>query len=438
MHSSDIAHKAHTAAIRLAGLDSAVKNRALSNIIDGLEKRRDEIAAANRADLLRSEKEQLAAPLLKRLRFNAEKLEEVVTGIRALIELPDPIGEVLEARELSEGLNLYKVRCPIGVIAMIFESRPDAAVQIATLALKSGNAVLLKGGREARETVNVLCSIIHDEAVRAGFPEGWVGVLETREEVSEILTLDQYINLIIPRGSNEFVQHIMRNSNIPVLGHADGICHQYIHSDADTQMAVELAVDSKTQYVAVCNAMETLLIHSDAAQRILPVIAEKMAEKSVELRGCPRTGEILRQITPAAEEDWSTEYLDYILSIKVVDSLEDAVEHINRYGSGHTDGIITADPGAARRFISSVDSASALWNCSTRFADGFRYGLGAEVGISTHKIHARGPVGMDGLTIYQWQAMGQGQTVGEFSDGRRSYTHKPIDTAGYPFHGKGK
>jgi glutamate-5-semialdehyde dehydrogenase len=433
MNSTQTARRAHEAGRLLASADSELKNRALRAVREALSAGRDVLFSANSRDMERSRGEDLAPPLLKRLKFDEKKLDEVLAGIDALLEIPDPVGQVLEARELSPDLNLYKIRCPIGVIAMIFESRPDAAVQIATLALKSGNAVLLKGGSEARETIGAMAGIIHDAAVGAGIAPGWLGQLESREDVAEILSLDAYINLIIPRGSNEFVQHIMRSSTIPVLGHADGICHLYVHADADLDMAVELAFDSKTQYVAVCNAMETLLVDRAVAGAFLPKMAAKMATKHVELRGCEATRSILPGIEPAREEDWATEYLDYILSVKIVDGTDEAVGHINRYGSGHTDGIVTADERAAKRFLEAVDTASALWNCSTRFADGYRYGLGAEVGISTHKIHARGPVGMDGLTIYQWRALGNGHTVGEFASGERSFTHRDLAPETYPF-----
>jgi glutamate-5-semialdehyde dehydrogenase len=433
MDITGIAKHAKNASRHLAAVPGEQKNLALKAIIEALENHRDAIFSANLRDLERSREEGLAQPLIKRLKFQEEKLSEVITGISALISIPDPIGQVMNARELSEGLNLYQVRCPIGVLAMIFESRPDAAVQIASLALKSGNAVLLKGGSEARETVGILARIIHDAATEAGIPSGWLGTLEDREAVREILGLDRYIDLIIPRGSNEFVQYIMNNSSIPVMGHADGICHLYIDSQADLDMAVELAYDSKTQYVAVCNAMETLLVDRSIASDFLPKMAERMAEKAVEIRGCNETLRILPSAKKATDDDWSTEYLDYILSVKIVGGLSEAVEHINRYGSGHTDGIVTRDRRVAEVFLNSVDTASALWNCSTRFADGYRYGLGAEVGISTHKIHARGPVGMDGLTIYQWRVLGSGQMVGEFADGTRTFTHREIPSDGYPF-----
>ena len=313
-----------------------------------------------------------------------------------MIELPDPVGKTLDSTELDKELELYRVSCPIGVIGVIFESRPDALVQISTLCLKSGNSVLLKGGREALCTNRILAEIIREATEKSGIPSGWIQLLETRDDVNEMLKMDQYIDLIIPRGSNEFVKFIMENSNIAVLGHADGICHCYVDADADIKMAVDIVVDSKTQYVAVCNATETLLVHKDAAKEFLPLLKEEMLKKNVELVGCERTREII-DVAASSDEDWKTEYLDYKLSIKIVDNTAEAIDHINTYGSGHTDSIITSNKENAELFMNLVDSGNVFWNCSTRFSDGFRYGFGAEVGISTNKIHARGPVGLEGL-----------------------------------------
>lgn len=311
---------------------------------------------------------------------------------------------------------------PDWVIGVIFESRPDALVQISTLCLKSGNAVLLKGGREAIRTNRILTELIQKATLEADIPQGWISLLESRDDVNQMLKLDKYIDLIIPRGSNEFVRYIMENSRIPVLGHADGICHCYVDSDADIKMAVDIVNDAKTQYVAVCNATETLLVHSAIASRFLPELKRKLDESNVELRGCERTQRII-EVKPASEEDWRTEYLDYILSVKIVDSIDEAIEHINTYGSGHTDAIITDNRGHAEKFMDLVDSGNVFWNCSTRFSDGFRYGFGAEVGISTSKIHARGPVGLDGLTIYKYKLIGKGHIVATMPNtGARSNT----------------
>jgi glutamate-5-semialdehyde dehydrogenase len=401
------------------------KNNFLAAVREALTGRSEEIFRANRADLDEAEEASLATPLLKRLKFDSDKLEEVLAGIDTLITLPEPSGRILEARKLDEGLELYRVSCPIGVIGMIFESRPDALVQIATLALKSGNGILLKGGSEASRTNRALSGIIGEASVAAGAPEGWIALLESREEVGELLALDDLVDLLIPRGSNEFVRYIMRNSSIPVLGHADGVCHIYISADADPEMAVTVALDSKTQYMAVCNALETLLIDSGCAQTMVPAIFKAFSAQGIELRGC-ETSRRYAAMVPAAESDWKAEYLGPVLAVKVVDGLFGAIDHINTYGSGHTDGIVTPDREKASLFMSRVDSADVFWNCSTRFSDGYRFGLGAEVGISTNKIHARGPVGLEGLMIYKWRMIGSGQIVADYAEGRKSFLHTPI------------
>lgn len=426
MDIKEVAYLAKKASIKLAATGTELKNKALMEIARLLELRKEEIFKANREDLKRSEEENLAAPLIKRLKFDENKLSEVISGINSLINLPDPVGKTLASTELDEGLELYKVSCPIGVIGVIFESRPDALVQISTLCLKSGNSVLLKGGREAINTNRILADIIKTATENTGIPSGWVQLLETRDDVNEMLKMDEYIDLIIPRGSNEFVRYIMENSNIAVLGHADGICHCYVDSGADLGMAVKIVVDSKTQYVAVCNATETLLVHKDVAKEFLPKLKEEMDKKNVEMVGCERTKEII-DVIPASEEDWKTEYLDYKLSIKIVDSVEEAIEHINNYGSGHTDSIISNNKENVELFMNLVDSGNVFWNCSTRFSDGFRYGFGAEVGISTNKIHARGPVGLDGLVIYKYKLVGNGHIVADYANKTRSFTHKKIN-----------
>ena len=360
---------AQKASIALACEKQDKKNLALRLIAEKLLANKDEIFRKNQLDLERSQNENLPAPLLKRLKFGEKKLADVVAGIHSLIGLPEPVGKKLLATELDEGLKLYKVTCPIGVIGIIFESRPDALVQIPTLCLKSGNAVLLKGGSEARETNRILADVIRAATTEAGIHPGWIHLLETREDVNGMLKLDEYIDLIIPRGSNEFVRYIMDNSRIPVLGHADGICHCYVDKEADIAMAVDVVNDSKVQYVAVCNATETLLVHRDIAEAFLPALKMKTDESSVQLRGCDRTRAII-PVEAATEKDWKTEYLDYILSIKVVDSLDEAIEHVNAYGSGHTDSIITKNRANAEKFMDMVDSGNVFWNCSTRFSDG--------------------------------------------------------------------
>ncbi len=427
MNISEIAAAAGSASIQLAVAKTDVKNNALAEIGKALKQHSAEIVSANKEDLVTAEKNNLAGPLLKRLKFDEGKIADVCAGIDSLIKIDDPVGKTITATELDKGLELYKVSCPIGVIGVVFESRPDALVQISTLCLKSGNAVLLKGGSEAAKTNRTLAETISEASEKAGLPNGWIQLLETRQDVAQMLALDEYIDLVIPRGSNDFVRYIMDNTNIPVLGHADGICHVYIDSDADLDMAVNITVDSKCQYVAVCNAAETLLVDNKIAEKFLPKVKTALEEKGVQLRGCEKTVSII-DVKPAVEEDWSTEYLDYILSIKVVDGLEKAIEHINHFGSGHTDSIVTADKEKAERFMDQVDSANVFWNCSTRFSDGFRYGLGAEVGISTNKIHARGPVGLEGLVIYKWKLLGTGQVVADYSGSEaKKFTHKSLE-----------
>ena len=421
-----MAAKAREAAWTLASSSLEKRNAALLAMADTLCTRSEAIFAANSEDLAAAERQQLAAPLLGRLKFREEKLRAVTEGLRALAELPDPIGETTLARELTEGMKLYRVTCPIGVIGVIFESRPDALVQIASLSLKSGNAVLLKGGSEARHTNAALCDALRAAAESVGLPADFAQLMESREDVAAMLKEDALIDLIIPRGSNAFVRYIMDNSRIPVLGHADGICHVYVDKAADLDMAVRIAVDSKAQNVAVCNAMETLLVHRDIAVPFLTALKPAMEERGVRLLGDEAVQAII-PVEKATEEDWRTEYLDYILSIRVVDGLDAAIDHINRYGSHHTDCIVTVDDEAARTFLTRVDSAGVYRNVSTRFADGFVYGFGAEVGIATGKIHARGPMGLEGLTTYKYKLLGDGQLMAEMKSGQRRYTHRLLN-----------
>lgn len=421
------AEAAKGASFSMAGLSSSCKNAALEAIMKALLDNEEAIAAENRKDLEAAEQSGLSAPLLKRLLFDSGKIRSVVDGIRSLISLPDPVGRELLGTQLDEGLSLYRVTCPIGVIGVIFESRPDALVQISTLCLKAGNAALLKGGSEAARTNKILTDIIRSSSVGAGIPEGWIGLMESRSDVEEMLALDKFIDLIIPRGSNAFVQHIMKNSAIPVMGHADGVCHVYVHEKADPDMAVQLVVDSKTQYVAVCNAAETLLIDRSVAKELLPRIARALEERHVILHGSPEA----QAIWPMKDvDDWHHEYLDYEMSVRIISGEQEAAAHINRYGSGHTDAIITSDESVALAFMQDVDSGSVMWNCSTRFADGFRYGFGAEVGISTSKLHARGPVGLEGLVTYKYKLFGSGQIVDDYATGKRHFSHVPIPQKG--------
>lgn len=415
---------ARKAAYRIAVSPESTRNEILSEMARLVREDAQSILAANKIDADRASESGLAQPLYKRLVLGDAKLESIATSLESVISLRDPIGHEEVVRELDDSLVLKQVRVPIGVVGVIFESRPDAFVQIASLAIKSGNAVILKGGSEALETNRTLHQLFIraikkvDEAL-----SGAVQLVETREDIKAMLDLDRDIDLMIPRGSNELVRTIQENTRIPVLGHADGICHLYVHSAADSAMAVGLAKDSKTQYPAVCNAIETLLIDAAVAED-LPAIVESMPE--VEFRGCARSREVVPTMAAASDDDWQTEYNDLILSVRVVDSVEEAIDHINQYGSHHTDGIVTGDQAVATRFLREVDSSSTLWNASTRFADGFRYGLGAEVGISTGKVHARGPVGLDGLTTTQYRVTGTGHIVAEYADGTRSFTHRQI------------
>lgn len=417
---------ARDAGILLAATHEDLRNNGLLSIAEGLKENKKALIAANKKDIERSIKENLEAPLLKRLTFDETKIDGVIEGIYSLVKLQNPLGTTKMATRLDEGLDLYKVTCPIGVIGVIFESRPDAFVQISTLCLKSGNAVLLKGGREALETNRLLCKIITAATESISIPKGWIQNLETREDVNAMLSLDEYIDLIIPRGSNDFVKYIMNNSNIPVMGHADGICHIYVHSDADIDSAVKIIVESKTQYVAVCNALETLLVHESIASALLPTLKIALEAKGVQIKGDEEVLKIIK-VEPTDEEDWKTEYLDYILSIRIVSDINQGIEHINTYGSGHTDVILTSEKDTATIFMTLVDSACVFRNCSTRFSDGFRFGFGAEVGVSTSKLHARGPVGLDGLLSYKYKLLGHGHCIENYNSGTAQFIHEAID-----------
>ncbi len=424
MQVKDQARAARQASYQLAALSLEERNRALLGVKEALIAHTAHIFAENEQDLRQAAEEHVAAPLMKRLKFDEGKLRDVTAGIDSLIALPDPLNRTLLARELAPGLNLYRISCPIGVIGVIFESRPDALVQIASLCVKSGNAALLKGGREALRTNRALFAAM-EEGAKGILPAGWAALLETRDDVNDMLAQDESIDLIIPRGSNAFVRYIMDHTRVPVMGHAEGLCHTYVDASADVPMAVKVTVDAKTQALAVCNATETLLVHRDIAAAFLPPCADALRKKGVELRGDERTRAVI-DCLPAQDSDWSQEYLDAILSIKIVDSIDEAIAHINHYGSHHTDAILAADPAAQRRFLSGVDSAGVYVNCSTRFADGFRYGFGAEVGIATGKLHARGSVGLDGLCTYKYQLLGSGQTVEHTVTGALRYTHRDL------------
>ncbi|HAJ59287.1 MAG TPA: glutamate-5-semialdehyde dehydrogenase [Cyanobacteria bacterium UBA8543] len=424
---SAIAKATRQAARKLAVLPTEAKNHAIEAIAQALEAAAPEILAANVADCQAAQAQGLPKPLYSRLKLDETKLSAAIDGVRDVGKLSDPVGTVQIHRELDEGLILKRLSCPVGVLGIIFEARPDALIQITSLAIKSGNGVILKGGKEATHSCQALVKAIHQGLSASAVEQAAVQLLTTREETVALLQLDEYIDLIIPRGSNSFVRFVQENTRIPVLGHADGICHLYVDQVADLEKAVELTIDAKTQYPAVCNAIETLLVHSAIAPTFLPLAMAALQQRHVELRGDEPTRKILDTISAATEEDWSTEYSDLILAIKVVDSVEDAIDHINTYGSRHTDAIVTEDQATADTFLAHVDSANVVHNCSTRFADGFRYGFGAEVGISTQKMPPRGPVGLEGLVTYKYQVTGNGHIVANYvGKDAKPFTHRDI------------
>ena len=422
---ADAARQMKLESPQVAASSCETRNAALEAAKNALAAHADEIFAANAADLAAADEAGIAPAIAARLKFNQHKLDDVIAGIEDLIKLPDPVGATLLDRELDEGLRLRRIACPIGVIGVIFEARPDALVQISTLCLKSGNCSILKGGSETMRTNKVLFDLIHEAAVSAGMPEACMLQIEAREDIGKLLACDDSVDLLIPRGSNAFVRYIMDNTRIPVMGHADGICHIYVDESADLDVAVPVIIDAKTQYTAACNAVETLLVHEAIAPALLPRLAEACEAAGVALRGDDAARAII-DCEAATDEDWTTEYLDLILSIKTVSDIDEAIAHINRYGSHHTDAIMAEDDAAAARFMQLVDSAGVYRNCSTRFADGFRYGFGAEVGISTSKLHARGPVGLEGLVTYKYEIEGHGHIVGDYASGKRSFHFKDL------------
>ena len=424
-----IAQQTQQAARKLAQLSGKQKNEIIEAIAQSLEAAATEIIQANEQDLEAAKRDSLAKPLYGRLKLDETKLKAAIQGVRSVASLPDPTGHVTIHRELDDGLVLKRIACPLGVLGIIFESRPDAVMQISTLAIKSGNGVILKGGREAVRSCTALVEAIRQGITNAGHDPNAVQLLTTREETNALLALDKYVDLIIPRGSNSFVQYVQNNTRIPVLGHADGICHLYVDEAVDIKEASAIAVDAKVGYPSACNAIETLLVHRGIASEALPALAKALRAKGVELRGDRQTREILPDIKTATEEDWATEYSDLILAIRVVDSLEAAIEHISTYGSRHTEAIATTNQAAADTFMAQIDAAGVYHNCSTRFADGFRYGFGAEVGISTQKMPPRGPVGLEGLVTYKYQVVGKGHIVATYSgENAKPFTHKDLGT----------
>jgi glutamate-5-semialdehyde dehydrogenase len=428
-----VAQTTQQAARQLAVLSTDAKNQALEAIAQALETAASEILAANAADCEAATAAGIAKALYSRLKLDETKLKAAIAGVRDVKKLADPVGEIQVHRELDAGLILKRVTCPLGVLGIIFEARPDAVIQITSLAIKSGNGVILKGGKEAIQSCQAIVKAIHQGLKNTPIDPAVVQLLTTREEILELLKLDEYVDLIIPRGSNAFVKFVQDNTRIPVLGHADGICHVYIDREADLDKAVSITIDAKTQYPAACNAVETLLVHREVAPEFLPLVAHALQSRNVELRGDGITCELLSKmqqlssISEATEEDWSTEYTDLILSIKVVESLEEAIDHINTYGSKHTDAIVTENSQAANTFLNQVDAAGVFHNCSTRFADGFRYGLGAEVGISTQKMPPRGPVGLEGLVTYKYQVVGEGHIAATYAgENAKPFTHQDL------------
>jgi len=423
----EIARRTRNAAGKLAVLSTAARNAALEKVAQALEVAKPEIIAANKKDLEIAENNNIAPALYARLKLGESKLEAAIAGVRDVAKLEDPIGVNQIHRELDEGLVLKRVTCPLGVLGIIFEARPEALIQITSLAIKSGNGVILKGGKEAINSCQTLTKVICDSLESTEVDPAAVQLLTTREEIKQLLDLDRYVDLIIPRGSNSFVQYVQNNTRIPVLGHADGICHLYLDKAADRDKAIKITVDAKTHYPAACNAIETLLVHQDLAAEILPAIATALIDKGVELRGDLATQKII-EVKPAEEHDWRTEYSDLILVIKIVESVDSAIAHINEYGSKHTDAIVTEDSQTADIFQNQVDTAGVYHNCSTRFADGFRYGFGAEVGISTQQMPPRGPVGLEGLVTYKYKVTGNGHIAATYTGtDAKPFTHRNLE-----------
>ena len=430
---ASIAHSARKAFRKLGRLSGETRKVLLLAIADALEGNGGRILAANAKDCAAAEKllstGEMTPALLSRLRIKESGISEMAARVREVANLPDPLGKRLATTELDQGLILQKESCALGVIAVVFESRPDVVPQVASLALKSGNALVLKGGAEAANSNESIVAVWRETLCRfPDVPQESIHLLRSRSDVMELLRLQGEVDLLIPRGSKEFVAFLEQNSRIPVLGHGEGICHVFVDRAADLSRAVRVTLDSKVQYPAACNSVETLLVHGDVAAAFLPRVVAELKRANVEVRGCPRVLALLPEakLVPAIEKDWSTEYSDLILSVKIVDTLEQGLEHIHKYGSKHTECIVTEDQAVAERFLQEVDAAGVFHNASTRFADGYRYGLGAEVGISNGKLHSRGPMGIEGLTTYKYKLRGNGHIVAEYSSGVRHFKHKPL------------
>lgn len=425
---------AKKASLILSNTSRDVKDKALNEIASSLWRESNSVIKAASKDVtlakIEVEEGRLPKPVLDRLKVDESKLRNIVEMVKSVSNLDDPVNKTLNCTELDQEFELYKVTCPIGVVGVVFESRPDVLPQISSLCLKSGNAVILKGGHEASNVNRELFKIVNEASISSGIPEGWIQILEERKDILDLLKLDKSVDLIIPRGSNDFVKFVQDNTRIPVLGHSAGVCNLYVDQKANLNKAINIAFDAKVQYPSVCNSLDCLLVHRDIARTFLPKIMEKFEKAGVVVRGCENTKKILDhfQVLAATNEDWGKEYLDLIIAIKVVNNGEEAIEYINVYGSGHTDSIITEDKQMAKQFLNSVDSSTVILNASTRFSDGYRYGLGAEVGISTSKIHARGPVGLEGLITYKYILLGDGNTVSEYvGPNAKNFRHKDLN-----------
>ncbi len=398
----------------IASASTNAKNAALQAIHEALQADREHVLAANAKDMENGRAQQLDAALLDRLALDNNRFDGMLEGLRQVIALPDPVGEMTDFTFRPSGIQLGKMRVPLGVIGIIYESRPNVTLEAASLCLKSGNATILRGGSEATHSNNAIAASIRKGLAQAGLPEAVIQVVEVtdRAAVGQLISMPEYVDVIVPRGGKGLIERISKDARVPVIKHLDGNCHVFIDREADTEKAINIAVNAKTHRYGVCNAMETLLIDAPVAAELLPVLAQRYREKGVELRGCARSREYVNDLIAANEDDWFTEYLAPVLAIKIVDDVEAAIAHINHYGSHHTDAIVTENYSRARRFLAAVDSSSVMVNASTRFADGFEYGLGAEIGISTDKIHVRGPVGLEGLTSQKWVVFGDGQIRG--------------------------
>jgi len=405
-----VGQAAKQASAHIAKANTGIKNTALLTIARLLDEQRDALATANQKDMEKGRSNGLDAALLDRLELTPERIDAMIEGLKQVAALPDPVGGITDLDYRPSGIQVGKMRAPLGVIGIIYESRPNVTIEAASLCLKSGNAAILRGGSEAIESNLALAQCIQQGLAQAGLPDNLIQVVDTtdRAAVGELITMKDYVDVVVPRGGKSLIERISNDAKVTVIKHLDGICHVYIDSQADISKAINVAINAKTHRYGTCNTMETLLVNEQVAEKVLPQLKTAYQEIGVELRGCEQTQAIIGGINAATEEDWSTEYLAPILSIKIVASMEDAIEHINHYGSHHTDSIITENYSKARDFLRQVDSASVMVNASTRFADGFEYGLGAEIGISTDKIHARGPVGLEGLTSQKWVVLGDG------------------------------